>query len=79
MDDAAIFLHRWAKSIIGATDDFYIEVIIEQGNGDVIETDLMKLASYQFAGRPKNRSQAMKYVPGPFLMIDEVKSGPILP
>jgi hypothetical protein len=79
MDDAAIFLHRWAKSIIGATDDFYIEVIIEQRNGGVIKTDLMTLASYQFAGRPKNRIQAMKYVPGPFLMIDEVKPGPSLP
>jgi hypothetical protein len=78
MDDAAIFLHRWAKSIIGATDDFHIEVIIEQRNGEVIKTDLGSLSSYQFAGRPKSWKQAMSYVPGPFLMIDEVEPGPFL-
>jgi hypothetical protein len=78
-DSAAIFLHRWAKSMIAATNDFYIEVIVEQNNGVVIETDLITLASYEFAGRPKNRIQAMKYMPGPFLMIGEVEPDPFLP
>jgi hypothetical protein len=76
---AAIFLYRWAKSIVGATNDFNIEVIIEQRNGGVIKTDLITLASYKFAGRPKSWKQAMKYMPGPFLMIDEVEEGPFLP
>jgi hypothetical protein len=76
-DDAAIFLHRWAKSIIDATDDFHFEVIIEQRNCEVIETDLITLASFKFAGRPKNRIQARKYMPGPFLMISEVNPGPV--
>jgi hypothetical protein len=78
MDAAAIFLHRWAKSMIAATNDFYIEVIIEQKNGGVINTDLKVLSSYQFAGRPKSWTQAMSYMPGPFLMIDEVEPGPFL-
>ena len=76
---AAIFLYRWAKSMICATNDFHIEVIIEQRNGGVIKTELIKLASYKFAGRPKSWKQAMRYVPGSFLMIDEVESGPSLP
>jgi hypothetical protein len=79
MDDSAIFLHRWAKSIIWATNDFHIEVFIEQRNGEVIKTDLRSLASYRFSGRPKSREQAMRYVPGPFLLIDEVESGSFLP
>jgi hypothetical protein len=64
--------------MIAATNDFYIEVIIEQKNGEVIKTDLQALSSYQYAGRPKSRIQAMKYMPGPFLMIDEVDPGPFL-
>jgi hypothetical protein len=79
MNAAAKFLYRWAKPMIGATNDFHIEVIIEQKNGEVIKTDLKTLSSYQFAGRPKNRIQAMSYMPGPFLMIDEVELGPFLP
>ena len=75
-DAAAIFLHRWAKSMIAATNDFRIEVIVEQTNGVVIKTDMVTLASYEFAGRPKSRIQAMKYMPGAFLMIDEVEQGP---
>ena len=78
-DTAAIFLHRWAKSMIAATNDFHIEVVIEQRNGEAIKTDMITLASHEFAGRPKNRIQAMKYTPGPFLMIDEVEAGPFLP
>ena len=73
---AAIFLHRWAKSMIAAADDSQIEVIVEQTNGVVIETDLATLASYEFAGRPKSRIQASGYIPRPFLMIDEVEPGP---
>ncbi len=64
--------------MIGATNDFHIEVIIEQKNGEIINTDLKTLSSYQFAGRPKSRIQAMSYKPGPFLMIDEVEPGPFL-
>ena len=79
LDDAAIFLHRWAKTMIAATKDYHIEVIIEQRNGVVIKTDLGTLASYEFAGRPKSRIQAMKYAAGPFLTIDEVESDPFLP
>jgi len=75
-DTAAIFLHRWAKSIMAATNDFHIEVIVEQRNGVVVETDLRTLASYEFAGRPKSRIQATGYMPVPFLMIDEVEPGP---
>ena len=79
LDAAALFLYRWAKSMIGATNDFYIEVIIEQKNGEVIKTDLKALSSYQFAGRPESWIQAVSYMPGPFLMIDEVEPGPCLP
>jgi len=79
MDDAAVFLHRWAKAMIAATDDLQIEVIVEQRNGVVVKTDLPTLASYEFAGKPKSRIQAMKYAPGPFLMIDEVETDPFLP
>ncbi len=75
-DSAALFLYRWARAMIGATNDFYIEVIIEQKNGKIIKTDLKTLSSYQFAVKPKSRIQAMKYMPGPFLMIDEVEPGP---
>ncbi len=75
-DEAAIYLHRWGKSILAATNDSHIEVIIDQKNRKTIKTDLKTLASYQFAGRPKSRYQAMAYVPGPFLMIDEVEPGP---
>jgi hypothetical protein len=78
-DNAAVFLHRWAKSMIAATDDYHIEVVVEQRNGVVIQTDLVTLASYEFAGRPKSRIQAMSYRPRPFLMIDEVEPGPVLP
>jgi hypothetical protein len=78
-DTAAIFLHRWAKSMIAATDDFHIEVIIEQKSGEIIKTDMTTLASYQFAGRPKNRFEALSYTPGPFLLIDEVEPGTFLP
>jgi hypothetical protein len=78
-DTAAIFLHRWAKSIMAAADDFQIEVIVEQRNGVVIETDLATLASYEFVGRPKSRVQAMSYTPRPFLSIDEVNPGPSSP
>ena len=77
-DTAVIFLHRWAKSIMAATDDFQIEVIIEQRNGVLIETDLPTLASYEFAGRSKSRIQAESYAPRPFLTIDEVDPGPSL-
>jgi hypothetical protein len=73
--EAAIYLHRWAKSILAETNDFHIEVIIDQKNRETIKTDLKTLASYQFAGRPKGKFQAMAYVPGPFLMIDEVEPG----
>jgi hypothetical protein len=75
-DSAAIFLHRWAKSMIAATNDYRIEVIIEQRNGVVIKTDMATLASYEFAGKPKNRFEALSYTPGPFLMIDEVEPEP---
>jgi hypothetical protein len=54
-------------------------VIIEQRNGVVIKTDLATLASYEFAGRPKNRFEALSYTPGPFLLIDEVEPGTFLP
>ena len=76
---AAIFLYRWAKSMIYATNDFHIEVIIEQRNGEIIKTNLGALSSYRFAGRPKNWLEAASYVPGPFLMIDEVETGLFLP
>ena len=62
--------------MIAAADDSQIEVIVEQTNGVVIETDLATLASYEFAGRPKSRIQASGYIPRPFLMIDEVEPGP---
>jgi hypothetical protein len=75
MNATAKYLYRWAKSMIGATNDFYIDVLVEQKNGEVIKTDLKTLSSYQFASRPKNRIQAMGYMPGPFLMIDEVELG----
>jgi hypothetical protein len=65
--------------MVEAADDFRIEVIVEQRNGVVIKTDLATLASYEFAGRPKSRIQAMQYAPRPFLMIDEVEPGPFLP
>ena len=78
-DTAAVFLHRWAKTMIAATDDLQIEVIIEQRNGVVMETDLPTLASYEFAGRPKSHIQAMAYTPRPFLVIEEVETDPFLP
>ncbi|MEJ2727375.1 MAG: hypothetical protein P8185_02500 [Deltaproteobacteria bacterium] len=78
VDDTAVFLHRWAKTVIATTKDYHIEVIVEQRNGVVVKTDLITLASYEFTGRPKSRIQAMKYAPGPFLMIDEVEPGPFL-
>jgi hypothetical protein len=78
-DSAAIFLHRWAKSMIAATDDYHIEVIIEQRNGVLIKTDLLTLASHEFTGKPGSRIQAMIYTPRPFLRIDEVEPDPFLP
>ena len=78
-DTAAIFLHRWAKLMVEATNDFYIEVIVEQRNGVVVKTDLITLASYEFTGRPKTWIQAIHYTPRAFLMIDEVDPGPFLP
>ncbi len=78
-DSAALFLYRWAKAMIGATDDFHAEVIIDQKNGKVIKTDLKTLASYLFAGRPDSWIQAMDYAACPFLLIDEVEPGPFLP
>jgi hypothetical protein len=78
-DTAAISLHRWAKSMIAATNDFHIEVIVEQRNGVIIKTDLATLASYEFAGRPKSRIQAESYASRPFLRIDGVDPGSSLP
>ena len=79
MDKAALFLYRWAKSMIVATNDFHNEVIIEQKSGEVIKTDLKELAAYKFAGRQKSRIQTMSYLPRTFLMIDEVEPSSILP
>jgi len=53
-DQVAEYLIKWAKEIKRATNDIHIEVIIEQKNGNTIETDLKTLTTYQYDIRPRN-------------------------
>lgn len=78
-DRVAENLNKWATEVKRATNEIYIEVIIEQINSEVIKMDLKTLAAYQYDGNPKKRFHNMIFISATHLITEESRPEVSLP